>query len=81
MSFKVLYLGDTALNSAASYLAGVLSHHGTEFDFVASNVAFRASALVYWERTDLEEKSNAVHASCRPTHHSRKAPGSGACPA
>jgi uncharacterized membrane protein len=43
MSAKVLYLGDTALSAAASYLAGVLAHHDIEFDYVASDVAFDAS--------------------------------------
>ena len=45
MNLKVLYLGDTALNAAASYLAGVLTHHGIAFDYVASDVAFCASQL------------------------------------
>ena len=43
MSTKVLYLGDTALSAAASYLAGVLAHHDIEFDYVASDVTFDAS--------------------------------------
>jgi uncharacterized membrane protein len=45
MSLKVLYLGDTTLQTAASYLAGVLSHHGIAFDYVASDVSFPASLL------------------------------------
>jgi hypothetical protein len=32
----VLYLGDTALDSAAAYLAGMLALHGYGFDYVAS---------------------------------------------
>lgn len=45
MSGKVLYLGDTALQSAASYLASVMQFHGIDFDYVASDVAFSASHL------------------------------------
>ena len=37
----ILYLGDTRLDGAASYLAGVLAHAGLSFDYVASD----ASAL------------------------------------
>ena len=37
----ILYLGDTRLDAAASYLAGVLNHAGLSFDYVASD----ASAL------------------------------------
>ena len=45
MSIKVLYLGDTSLTSAASYLAGVLAHHGIAYEYVASDVKFRAEQL------------------------------------
>ena len=33
----ILYLGDTALDSAAGYLAGVMAHHGLAFDYFAGN--------------------------------------------
>jgi uncharacterized membrane protein len=33
----VLYLGDTSLDSAASYLAGVMTHFKIGFDYVASD--------------------------------------------
>ena len=33
----ILYLGDTALDAAASYLAGVMAHHGLIFDYFASD--------------------------------------------
>ena len=39
MSNKVLYLGDTALDAAASYLAGVLLHCNIPFDYVDSATA------------------------------------------
>ena len=37
---KVLYLGDTALSGAASYLAAVLTHRRIDFDYVASDTNF-----------------------------------------
>ena len=33
----VLYLGDTSLDTAASYLAGVMRNFQIGFDYVASN--------------------------------------------
>ncbi|MEK6233572.1 MAG: glutamine amidotransferase [Planctomycetales bacterium] len=36
MSANILYLGDTSLTDAASYLAGVITHWGWEFDYVPS---------------------------------------------
>jgi len=45
MSFKVLYLGDTTLQTAASYLAGVMLHHDIDFDYVASDIAFDPACL------------------------------------
>ncbi len=45
MSLKVLYLGDTTLQTAASYLAGVLQHHGIDFDYVASDSTFDSDQL------------------------------------
>lgn len=45
MSRKVLYLGDTTLQTAAGYLAGVMTHYGIDFDYVASDVAFDAARL------------------------------------
>jgi uncharacterized membrane protein len=40
MKKQILYVGDTALREAASYLAGVMRHFGIEFDYVASDQAF-----------------------------------------
>ncbi len=37
MNKKILYAGDTSLTTAAGYLAGILSHHGLGFDYVASD--------------------------------------------
>ncbi len=45
MSLKVLYLGDTTLQTAASYLAGVLLHHGIDFDYVPSDATFDSDQL------------------------------------
>ncbi len=36
-SLKVLYLGDTAINQAACYLAGIMTYFGIEFDYVPSD--------------------------------------------
>jgi uncharacterized membrane protein len=45
MDRKILYLGDTALDQAASYLAGVLSHYKIKFDYLPSNAKFQESLL------------------------------------
>ncbi len=45
MSLKVLYLGDTTVHTAASYLAGVMLHHDIDFDYVSSDVAFDPAQL------------------------------------
>ncbi len=37
MTSPILYCGDTELSSAASYLAGLLTHAGWEFDYVPSH--------------------------------------------
>jgi hypothetical protein len=37
MPAKICYLGDGCLNGAASYLAGVMLHHGIAFDYVPSD--------------------------------------------
>lgn len=34
---KILYAGDTSLDTAASYLAGILTHFGLQFDYRASD--------------------------------------------
>lgn len=34
---KILYAGDTSLNSAAAYLAGILTHYQLGFDYLASD--------------------------------------------
>lgn len=38
MTAPILYCGDTSLESAASYLAGLMTHFGWEFDYVPSDV-------------------------------------------
>jgi uncharacterized membrane protein len=38
MTAPILYCGDTSLETAASYLAGVITHSGWEFDYVPSHV-------------------------------------------
>jgi len=45
MNKSILYLGDDDLHGAASYLAGVLTHAGLEFDHVPSSRAADAGAL------------------------------------
>ncbi|MEN6384311.1 MAG: glutamine amidotransferase [Phycisphaerales bacterium] len=42
---KILYLGDTALDQAASYLAGILSYSKIDFDYLASDKKFKDSFL------------------------------------
>lgn len=42
MPTPILYLGDTALDDAAAYLAGVMTRARISFDYVASNRAARA---------------------------------------
>lgn len=37
MTAPILYCGDTSLESAASYLAGLMTHFGLEFDYVPSD--------------------------------------------
>lgn len=37
MPAPILYLGDTTLDSAASYLAGAMAHHRLRFDYIASH--------------------------------------------
>lgn len=45
MDDRVLYLGDTALNGAAAYLAGVMSYYSLDFDYLASDKKFNDSLL------------------------------------
>lgn len=33
---KILYIGDTAINQAACYLAGILTYSGIDFDYIAN---------------------------------------------
>jgi uncharacterized membrane protein len=40
MKKQILYVGDTALREAASYLAGIMQHFGIEFDYVPSDQPF-----------------------------------------
>jgi uncharacterized membrane protein len=42
MNEKVLYLGDTSLESAAAYLAGLMTSWGWSFDYVASDQSAEA---------------------------------------
>jgi hypothetical protein len=41
MNKKILYGGDTSLSTAASYLAGVLTHRGLDFDYLSSDQPIR----------------------------------------
>lgn len=45
MKHRILYLGDTALNLQASYLAGIMSHYGEDFDYVSSDKRFPNALL------------------------------------
>ncbi len=40
MEQKILYLGDTALDQAASYLAGILNYNQVNFDYLSSDRKF-----------------------------------------
>lgn len=46
MTKSILYLGDTSLTAAAGYLAGVLTHFGISFDYLASGKKFSDSFLL-----------------------------------
>ncbi|MFA5865008.1 MAG: glutamine amidotransferase [Phycisphaerae bacterium] len=37
MKKQILYLGDTAIKEAASYLAGIMTYHNLTFDYLASD--------------------------------------------
>jgi len=41
MAEKILYAGDTSLTTAASYLAGVLTSSGLDFDYLPSDQPIR----------------------------------------
>jgi uncharacterized membrane protein len=45
MKHEVLYLGDTALNQAAAYLAGIMTHYGIAFDYLPSDHQFDPDLL------------------------------------
>lgn len=45
MSKSILYLGDTTLKGAGSYLAGVMSHHNISFDYLPSDQQFGDTLL------------------------------------
>jgi hypothetical protein len=45
MEPRILYAGDTQLRGAAAYLAGVLTHAGLPFDYVASDAPLRTSLM------------------------------------
>jgi uncharacterized membrane protein len=45
MGKSILYLGDTALKEAGSYLAGVMSHHNISFDYLPSDRQFGDTLL------------------------------------
>jgi len=40
MTKEILYLGDTVLKEAASYLAGIMAHHKISFDYLPSEAQF-----------------------------------------
>lgn len=45
MSRNILYLGDTAIDQSAGYLAGVMAYYKIEFDYLASNKKFSETFL------------------------------------
>ena len=45
MTAPILYCGDTDLNGAASYLAGMMTAWGLEFDYVPSHIALTDESL------------------------------------
>ena len=45
MTKSILYLGDTEITDAASYLAGVMNHYRISFDYQPSNQKFESSFL------------------------------------
>ena len=45
MAASILYCGDTRLDGAAAYLAGVLTHAGEDFEYVASDVSIQDASL------------------------------------
>ena len=49
MASKVLYLGDTDIAMQASYLAGVMSHYGMAYDYVASSETIAATELAGYD--------------------------------
>ncbi|MEM1354380.1 MAG: glutamine amidotransferase [Planctomycetota bacterium] len=74
----ILYLGDTALRGAASYLAGVLHHNGLAFDYGPSDEPIGAGLLADQRRLvilsdypaamlpapEQDELIAAIHAGC-----------------
>jgi hypothetical protein len=57
---SVLYLGDTSLDTSASYLAGVMTHFDVGFDYVASDEAADRIA-------GLSSKRSSPYGYLRPT--------------
>ena len=45
MSGRILYCGDTALTAAASYLTGIMTHDGIEYDYHSSSDIWEESWL------------------------------------
>ncbi len=45
MKSNVLYLGDTAINQQASYLAGIMSYYDISFDYISSDEKFSLEKL------------------------------------
>jgi len=45
MADRILYLGDTAITQAASYLAGIMTHYGFDFDYIDSDTKFTDELL------------------------------------
>ena len=45
MRKDIVYLGDTSLDGAASYLAGVMSYYGIGYEYLATNCEFNSDLL------------------------------------
>ncbi|MCA9056585.1 MAG: hypothetical protein KDA75_22305, partial [Planctomycetaceae bacterium] len=45
MTAPILYCGDTQLNNAAAYLAGLLAHARMEFEYVSSDAELSEGQL------------------------------------
>ena len=79
MAAKICYLGDGSLQGAASYLGGIMLHHGLAFDYVPSNesppAGFRRRVLFLVRRERLSRRKvrhrgDVARRSSRSTHGS-----------